>query len=71
MKGTLVTQFDTDKLADILRQAARSEIMPRFRRLSAGDIREKTSAVDLVTEADEAAERAIDCLLYTSPSPRD
>ncbi|KHJ55013.1 inositol monophosphatase [Aureimonas altamirensis] len=60
MKGTLVTQFDTDRLADILRQAARSEIMPRFRRLSAGDIREKTSAVDLVTEADEAAERAIE-----------
>ncbi|KAA0971258.1 inositol monophosphatase [Aureimonas fodinaquatilis] len=33
--------------------------MPRFRRLAAGDIREKTSAVDLVTEADERAELLI------------
>ncbi|WP_062116991.1 inositol monophosphatase family protein [Aureimonas sp. AU40] len=48
-----------DKLAAILRDAAKAEILPRFRRLSEGDIREKTSAVDLVTEADEAAERFI------------
>ncbi len=33
--------------------------MPRFRRLGDGDIRAKTSATDLVTEADEAAERVI------------
>lgn len=48
-----------DELAQILRNAAKAEIMPRFRRLGDGDIREKTSAVDLVTEADEAAERFI------------
>ena len=48
-----------DELALILRNAAKAEIMPRFRRLGDGDIREKTSAVDLVTEADEAAERFI------------
>ncbi len=54
-----MTAFDTERLATILRDAAKAEIMPRFRRLSPGDIREKTSAVDLVTEADEAAERAI------------
>nr|WP_255618041.1 inositol monophosphatase family protein [Aurantimonas sp. VKM B-3413] len=42
-----------------MREAALAEIMPRFRNLSAGDIREKTSATDLVTDADEAAERFI------------
>ncbi|WP_182085786.1 inositol monophosphatase family protein [Aureimonas sp. ME7] len=51
--------FDIDTLATILRDAAAAEIMPRFRRLDEGDIREKTSAIDLVTEADEAAERFI------------
>ena len=51
--------IDIDRLADILREAAIAEIMPRFRNLGVGDIREKTSATDLVTEADEAAERFI------------
>ncbi|UIJ73525.1 inositol monophosphatase family protein [Aurantimonas sp. HBX-1] len=51
--------IDIDRLADILREAAIAEIMPRFRNLGEGDIREKTSATDLVTEADEAAERFI------------
>lgn len=50
---------DQERLADILREAARREITPRFRNLAAGDIREKKSATDLVTEADEAAERFI------------
>ena len=36
-----------------------AEIMPRFRRLGEGDIRQKTSATDLVTEADVNAERHI------------
>ncbi|MBB3999177.1 inositol monophosphatase family protein [Aureimonas pseudogalii] len=51
--------FDFTTLATILRDAAAAEILPRFRRLDAADVREKTSAVDLVTEADEAAERFI------------
>lgn len=46
-------------LAEILREAAQAEIMPRFRRLEEGDVRTKSSAIDLVTEADEAAERHI------------
>lgn len=50
---------DTGRLAEILREAAAVEILPRFRRLDAGDIRQKTSATDLVTEADEHAERFI------------
>jgi fructose-1,6-bisphosphatase/inositol monophosphatase family enzyme len=48
-----------DKLIDILWQAAETEIMPRFGKLDDSDIREKTEAIDLVTEADEAAERLI------------
>ena len=46
-------------LADILRDAARREIMPRFRRLEDGAVRPKSGPLDLVTEADEAAERLI------------
>jgi fructose-1,6-bisphosphatase/inositol monophosphatase family enzyme len=51
--------FDITALAHLLREAAAVEIMPRFRRLGAGDIRVKSEASDLVTEADEAAERFI------------
>lgn len=48
-----------ERLNQILVDAARREIMPRFRNLAAGEIRQKGSSVDLVTEADEAAERFI------------
>ena len=48
-----------DVLAEIIAEAARAEIMPRFRRLSRDDVRRKTSAADLVTEADIRAERLI------------
>lgn len=48
-----------EELAVILRDAAKAEIIPRFRQLDAGTVRAKSSAFDLVTEADEAAERAI------------
>ncbi|CCV06554.1 Monophosphatase-like protein [Mesorhizobium metallidurans STM 2683] len=48
-----------DWLAELLSDVAKAEIMPRFRRLSEGDIRQKTSAADLVTEADVNAERLI------------
>jgi fructose-1,6-bisphosphatase/inositol monophosphatase family enzyme len=50
---------DLERLADIVTIAADQEIMPRFRSLGVGAIREKTSALDLVTDADEAAEAAI------------
>ncbi|KAB0573300.1 inositol monophosphatase [Brucella pituitosa] len=55
-------QFDEkqiDWLADLLAEAANEEIMPRFRQLGQGDIRQKTSPADLVTEADVNAERYI------------
>ncbi|CCV13336.1 inositol monophosphatase family protein [Mesorhizobium sp. STM 4661] len=48
-----------DWLAELLSDTAKAEIMPRFRRLNEGDIRQKTSAADLVTEADVNAERLI------------
>ena len=55
-------RFDDRDLADLaalLREAGRVEVMPRFRHLGAGAVRTKTDALDLVTDADVAAERAI------------
>jgi fructose-1,6-bisphosphatase/inositol monophosphatase family enzyme len=46
-------------VAALLRLATRQEILPRFRRLAAGAIRTKSGPLDLVTDADEAAERVI------------
>ena len=51
--------FDILELAGILRDAARAEALPRFRRLDAGMVKVKTEAIDLVTEADIATEQAI------------
>lgn len=55
----IFTRQDHERLDAILSEAARREVMPRFRRLAAGDIRAKQAPGDLVTEADEAAERFI------------
>jgi fructose-1,6-bisphosphatase/inositol monophosphatase family enzyme len=52
-------RFDIDRLATILRDAAKAEILPRFRRLDSSAIRQKSEAIDIVTEADEQAERRI------------
>jgi len=54
-----MSSFDIDRLAVILRDAAKAEILPRFRHLDAGMVRQKTDAIDLVTEADEQTERRI------------
>ncbi|HWJ88352.1 MAG TPA: inositol monophosphatase family protein [Pelagibacterium sp.] len=51
--------MNIERLTAILREAAAAEIMPRFRRLDEGDIRTKSHIHDLVTDADEQAERAI------------
>ncbi|MBX4861069.1 inositol monophosphatase [Rhizobium sophorae] len=50
-------------LGDCVREAARAEIMPRFRNLGAADVSEKTSAIDLVTQADVLAEHRITAAL--------
>ncbi len=50
------------QLADIdalVRDTARREIMPLFRNLGSGSVHMKTGPQDLVTDADEAAERRI------------
>jgi fructose-1,6-bisphosphatase/inositol monophosphatase family enzyme len=57
------SRSDAMAVADLLRAAARTEILPRFRNLSAGAVRTKTSHLDLVTDADEAAERMIEAEL--------
>ncbi len=52
-------RFSAAALAEVeqlVRAVARSEIMPRFRKLGAGDVMEKSGPMDLVTVADEAAE---------------
>ncbi|WP_082555187.1 inositol monophosphatase family protein [Devosia sp. Root635] len=46
-------------LANILRDAARAEALPRFRRLDTSMVKVKTEAIDLVTEADIATENVI------------
>lgn len=51
--------LDVSRLAELLKHAAKTEILPRFRRLGGDDIRSKSEPSDLVTEADEAAERLI------------
>ena len=50
------SRADLDRLSNIMAEAAEAEIMPRFRSLEDGGIREKTGALDLVTDADEQAE---------------
>ena len=51
--------IDIDNLALLLRDAAKAEILPRFRRLDPGTVKTKSNPTDLVTEADTEAERMI------------
>jgi fructose-1,6-bisphosphatase/inositol monophosphatase family enzyme len=58
--GDLIAGCDLiEQVGAILARAARAEILPRFRTLDAAQVRQKSSAFDIVTEADEAAEAAI------------
>jgi fructose-1,6-bisphosphatase/inositol monophosphatase family enzyme len=57
---------DALQVAQILTDAAEAEIMPRFRRLVATEVREKSSTFDIVTDADEEAERVISAALLRS-----
>ena len=61
-----IAQQDVAHITEILAEAARTEIMPRFKDLADGDIRHKSSVFDPVTEADEAAERFISARLRAS-----
>lgn len=50
--------IDVQRVAALIEEVAAAEILPRFRQLGEGDIREKSPG-DLVTVADEAAEAAL------------
>ena len=54
-----LTPAQRTRVLNLVRRAARAEIMPRFRALSADDIAQKTGPQDLVTEADRRAEAMI------------
>lgn len=54
---------DVLTMGKILARAAEAHIMPRFRKLGCAEVREKSSAFDVVTDADEAAEQAISSTL--------
>ncbi|WP_137127548.1 inositol monophosphatase family protein [Roseomonas sp. HF4] len=56
----MITARHATEVATLLREAARAEILPRFRRLAQGEVRSKSGPLDLVTDADEAAERVIE-----------
>lgn len=63
------TRADLDRLAAIMTDAAETEIMPRFRSLEDDGIREKSGALDLVTDADEQGEwRIRDLCVKAFPS---
>lgn len=47
------------QVINLVRRAAKAEILPRFRNLSTGSISQKTNANDLVTDADLEAEAMI------------
>lgn len=60
---TTMNSSEIEWLCALLARAGTQEIMPRFRRLAEGAVRLKTSAADLVTDADEQAERMITAAL--------
>lgn len=53
-----MTSIDIDKVTAILKEVAATEVMPRFKNLVEGDIRQKKPG-DFVTIADEASEQAL------------
>lgn len=55
-------EIDVEKVAEIIRHVARTEVMPRFNRLEKGEIREKNPG-DFVTVADEASEKLLSAAL--------
>lgn len=58
-----LSDSDLEFLVSTVADAGVNDIIPRFRNLSASDISEKTSVIDLVTEADILAEKRITAAL--------
>lgn len=50
--------IDVNKVAEIIREVSAVEVMPRFKNLASGEVREKNPG-DFVTVADEASEKAL------------
>lgn len=59
MPVTALRPAQVTAILNIVRRAARAEILPRFRALTDADIRSKANDLDLVTEADTNAEKMI------------
>ncbi|GAB3350962.1 inositol monophosphatase family protein [Chromohalobacter beijerinckii] len=57
MPASAISLTQQQRLIEIVRDAAKTEILPRFRNLSEGAIRSKSAPDDLVTDADQGAER--------------
>lgn len=55
----MLTRKQKSEMIEIVRDVAKVEILPRFRKLSDGVISTKTSFDDLVTEADVVSEKAL------------
>ena len=58
-----LSDLDFEYLMATVAEAAAQEILPRFRNLGVGGISEKTSAIDVVTQADLLAEKHITAAL--------
>jgi fructose-1,6-bisphosphatase/inositol monophosphatase family enzyme len=58
-----ISHAEACTIIEIMREAAHSEILPRSQTAEPVGVREKTSHLDLVTEADVAAERRISASL--------
>ncbi len=54
----MLSARDSERVSDLIREAARTELLPRFRNLAADDIRLKRPG-DVVTVADVAAEKRL------------
>ncbi|HKK97233.1 MAG TPA: inositol monophosphatase [Marivita sp.] len=54
-----LTAAQRTQIVNLVRRAARAEILPRFRTLGQSDIDEKSGPMDVVTEADREAEKMI------------
>ncbi|MDR3521107.1 MAG: inositol monophosphatase family protein [Acidocella sp.] len=59
-----MTALDVSTIIALLREVSRTEIMPRFKHLSAMDVTTKSGPLDPVTVADEAAEKALTAGLH-------
>ena len=58
-----MTLVDAERVAAVIRAVAEEAVLPRFRNLSAGDIKQKTGPADLVTVADTESERLLTAAL--------